>query len=69
MEEGGCKRRGVNHFGTLPKCQLVIWPASSFSPLASRQDGVTAGPGDNNRGVRGNTIIVVSAEYFDVEDK
>jgi hypothetical protein len=69
VEEGGCKRRGVNRFGTLPKCQLVIWRASAFSPLALRQDGVTAAPHDYNRGVQGNTIIAASAEYFDVEDK
>jgi hypothetical protein len=69
VEEGGCKRRGVNHSGTLPKCQLVIWRASAFSPLASRQDGVTAEPHDYNGGAQGNTIIVASAEYFDVEDK
>jgi hypothetical protein len=69
VEEESCKRRGVNHSGPLPKCQLVIWHASSSSPPASCQDGVTSQQHKHNRDVQDDTLIVIRAQYFDVSNK
>lgn len=65
VEEESCKRRGVNNFGPLPKCQLVIWHASPSSPPASCQDDVTSQQQTHNRDVHDDMFIV----YGDVSIK